>query len=89
MDEETKRILIQNLPAIITAFGMVITAIGVILGAYWSFRANKQSKANAEKIEEVHIATNGQSEHLQALREQVGFGKGEKSARAEDAARKL
>ena len=76
MTEETLKLLIQNAPAI-------LTAIGVIASAYFSYRANQSSKANAAAIQEVHTLTNGQSEKMGKLAEAVGFGKGEKSARLE------
>lgn len=49
--------LIDQLPAI-------LTAIGVIVGAYFSYRANQQGKVNAAKIEEVHTGVNGKMEKL-------------------------
>ena len=49
--------LIDQAPAI-------VTALGVIVAAYLSYKANQQGKQNATKIEEVHDSVNGKMEKL-------------------------
>jgi hypothetical protein len=47
MCDETANTLITNLPQILTAAGVVITAVGSILAAYWSYRARQNSQTTA------------------------------------------
>lgn len=80
MSDEVQKELIRNLPAI-------ITAIGVIVGAWFSYRAQKQGKQNADAIEIVRtdvndkmqqfITVSGEAEHakgvIQGASEQAAF----------------
>lgn len=52
--------LIRNLP-------MIITAIGVILAAYWSRQAKNQSAANNEAIEVVRNDVNDKMQQQMEL----------------------
>lgn len=63
--------LIDNLPAIIAAFASVLTALGVVVVAYFNYRTNvlakaavEQSQSNGIKIAEVGTAVNGKMERL-------------------------
>lgn len=53
MNDDVWKTLITSLPQILTAAGVVITAIGSILAAYWAFKARQGSAANAERIEKL------------------------------------
>ena len=72
MNDDTLKTLITNLPAIITALGVIVTA-------YLSYRSNRQSKANAVQIEEVRQGVNGQSAALLKVTGEAEFAKGMKA----------
>lgn len=80
MNDETLKALFQNLPAI-------ITALGVLLTAYLSYRSNQQSKANALKLEQVEHSVNGKMQELLDVSTTAAKAEGKSEERTEQLAR--
>lgn len=85
MNDQTTIEFIKNLPQIIGAFVQALVALGVILAAYWAYKANKQSasaadqsKANAESIEVVRTDVNSKVDKLVQVTGEAEFAKGQK-----------
>lgn len=91
MDDVVWIELIKNIPAIIGATASVITAFGLIILGYWTYKSKISSEANlvkieaaTEKLEEVRKDVNGQSKELNRVTHALGFSEGKAVGKLED-----
>lgn len=71
MNNEVYIELIKSLPAIIAALASIVTAFGVIIVGFLSYRANQQSRSNATKLDETNLQTKATAIRLEEVHHDV------------------
>jgi hypothetical protein len=80
MHSQTVETLIAKLPEILTAAGLVVTAVGTIVLGVINYRRTgtsiSQSQTNEGKIDNLHEAVNGHTKELLKTTKALGHAEG-------------